>query len=522
MNSDQPKEKNAITSTNFSNETKLQVNISSSLNENISTSLDDNLLLIKSKIGSGIDLSIGTINIFQGAIKCGIAYVSSLSDKELVSNQIALLLENSLSNKSFNNDIPTFVQSFCLTTIDTYKIKEIDLVVEALYKGNTVIFFNDYADALIIKSKKLEKRAIDKPENESTIFSSKESFTEDIVTNISLILKRLPTTKLQIETFDVGSLSHTQVKVIWLKDIVNAQILDEVKKRIKNITIDMLDGIGVLSEIIQDKPVDIFPKYKQTERPDVVSKNLSEGRIAIISDNSSFAIIGPISFWDSFKTMDDYNELSLVSSLLRFTRFIAFIISITISPLYIAFVTYNHTIVPPSLALNISTGREGVPFPSIIELMGMTIIIDIIREAGIRMPGMVGYFIGTLGAVVIGQAAVSAGYVSVSLIIVVAFSAIATFGISSTILVNTARLINYFLIILSGFLGMFGFLNGISIILWRMATLESLGVPYLYPVFPIEFKGWKDVFIRAPFKTLKDRLSLLSPKDKKKFHSKKD
>ena len=293
-----------------------------------------------------------------------------------------------------------------------------------------------------------------------------------------------------------------------------------MESRLNNIDIDMVDGVGVLAELINDKPTGIFTTYQQTERPDVVAKRLSEGHFCILSNNSPFALICPMNFWDNFKTMDDYSESPAASSLLRIIRFIAFIIATIISPLYLSSVTYNHTIVPPSLALNISVGREGVPFPSIIELIGMTIIIDIIREAGIRMPGMIGYFIGTLGAVIIGQAAVTAGYVSASLIIVVAFSAIASFAISSTILVNPSRIINYFLILLSGVFGMFGFLNGIFIIFWRLATLESFGVPYLYPVIPLEFGGWKDIFFRAPLRLLKKRLKLIAPVNDKRIGNK--
>lgn len=480
---------------------------------NIFVSIDENFSLIKNQITSGAGLSMGKLNIFNGTTEVGIAYIEGICDKELISNQvISPLLHSTFSNEISESNILSYVQSFYIHSVETHKIDKIDQMIEELFKGNTVLLFNGSTTALVIKSKKIKIREIDIPKNEATVFASKESFTEDIETNLSLIVKRLPTPKLQIETFNIGTLSHTTVKLLWLKDIGNDEIIAEVKRRIEEINIDLGEGSGVLAEIIQDKPLNIFPKSKQTERPDVVSRKLYEGHFAILCNNSSLAIIGPISFWDNFKTMDDYNELSLISSFLRIIRFIAFLISIIISPLYIAFVTYNHTIVPPALALNISSGREGVPFPSIVELLGMSMIIDIIREAGIRMPGLVGYFIGTLGAVIIGQAAVSAGYVSVSLIIVVAFSTIASFGISSTMLINTSRLINYFLIILAGLFGMFGLLNGITVVLWKMVTLDSFGIPYLYPVIPMELEGWKDTLIRAPLKMLKNRLRLFAPK----------
>jgi Bacillus/Clostridium GerA spore germination protein. len=496
-------------------------NTSNLQNNEIMPSIDENLLFLKNALGDSIGLNECKLKILGGNIEIGIAYIESICDKELIRQHVITPLQNQSLNLNFSgNDITALIQTFYISLVNTQKTNLMKNAIDELLKGNTLLFFDNSNNALIIESQKIEKRAISAPENESTILSSRESFIEDIDTNSSMIIKRLPIPNLQFKTFTVGKLSRTTLKLIWIEGIANCKLLNEVESRLNNIDIDMVDGVGVLAELINDKPTGIFTTYQQTERPDVATKRLSEGHFCILCNNSPFALICPTTFWDNFKTMDDYSESPAASSLLRIIRFIAFIIATIISPLYLSSVTYNHTIVPPSLALNISVGRDGVPFPSIIELIGMTLIIDIIREAGIRMPGMIGYFIGTLGAVIIGQAAVTAGYVSASLIIVVAFSAIASFAISSTILVNPSRLINYFLILLSGVFGMFGFLNGIFIIFWRLATLESFGVPYLYPVIPVEFGGWKDIFFRAPFRLLKNRLNLMSPINNKRIGNK--
>jgi spore germination protein KA len=207
--------------------------------------------------------------------------------------------------------------------------------------------------------------------------------------------------------------------------------------------------------------------------------------------------------------MDDYAERSTSASYLRFVRYAAFLFSILLSPLYLSFVTYNQTVVPQPLALAIATGRAGAPFPSVVELLIMTFAITIIREAAMRIPGAVGFFIGTLAAVVIGQASVAAGYISASIIIVVAASEISSFAISTSTLVYTSRLINYFFIILSGMFGMFGLINGIAIVFWHLASLESFGVPYLYPLVPFELSAMKDTFIRLG--VLKKRFRILAP-----------
>lgn len=240
-------------------------------------------------------------------------------------------------------------------------------------------------------------------------------------------------------------------------------------------------------------------------------KYLSDGKFGILCNNSPFSLVAPASFWDNFKTMDDYSEKAINASFLRIVRIFAFILATVSSSIYLSFVTYNQSIVPPALALTIAAGREGVPFPSILELLIMTFSIDIIREGALRIPGSVGYFVGTLAAVIIGQSAVTGGYISASLIIIVAVSAISAYAVSSVSLVYPVRLINYFLIILSGTFGMFGLINGVAFIVWYMVSLESFGVPYLYPFIPFDLEGMKDVFIRAGLSSLRGRLDLLAP-----------
>ena len=301
---------------------------------------------------------------------------------------------------------------------------------------------------------------------------------------------------------------------MWLEGVANPEAINEARNRIQKIDTDNVDGIGVIGELIEDNPLSLFPKYKQTERPDVVARNLTDGRFAIISANTPFAFIAPISFWDNFRSMDDYEERCWTSSYLRIIRYVAFILSISVSSLYLSLITHNQSLVPPNLALSIAAGRENVPFPSIIELLFLTFFITIIREAGLRMPGSVGFFIAALASVVIGQALVNAGYVSPSLIIVVAIGTISAFAISTTTLLYPARLINYMFIILAGCFGIVGVINGLVFLVWYLASLSSFGVPYLYPLIPFDREGVKDLFVRSRISVLRKRMKLLSPQNR--------
>jgi len=502
-------------------------------NMKIFSTIDKNFNYLNDLFGEGIGLIKNKNEIFENGMQIGLVYIDSMTDKMIIRDHVLLPIlsysdgqcknENaeffslSKSGDEFNkspDDVLLFIQSRVISATNTQITSDMDQVVERILSGCTVLFIEKAKSALIIGSRKAEKKAVESPENEATVLGSQESFTDDLSTNMSLMIKRLPAQGLHFEEFTVGTRSRTKIKLVWLDDIADPRIIDEARCRIDNIDIDNVDGIGMLAGLIEDKPMSLFPKYRQTERPDVATRNLTDGRFIILCDHSPFAFIAPVMIWDNFRTMDDYDERSPTSSYLRIVRYISFMLSISISALYLAFVTYNQAIVPPSLALSIAAGRETVPMPSVVELLLLTFSISIIREAGLRMPKSVSYFVGTLAAVVIGQAIVTAGYVSPSLIIVVAISTISTFAISSTTLVYPSRLLNYFLILMAGFFGIFGVINGFVIIFWNLASLSSFGVPYLYPVLPFDKEGFKDVFVRSPFTMLNKRMKRLSPKNR--------
>lgn len=475
--------------------------------------INENFAYLHTALGKDIGLINGKYAIGGGTALAGIASIETISDQQFISRQvIEPLLTGKIDAGTTPADLPLLLQTVLISAAGTQQTKRMKQVAEGLLHGDTVIFLDGTTTALIVATPKLDKRAIEKPQNEATVLASLESFTEDLNTNCSMVIKRLPTSVLRFEAFTVGVLSLTEVRLIWLEGIANATVVEEVRRRLNAVNVDSIIGIGTLAELIEDNPLSIFPKYRQTERPDTTAKALQEGRLAILCNNSPFAIFAPAFFWDNFITMDDYAERSTSASYLRLARYAAFLISILLSPLYLSFVVYNQTIVPQTLALAIAAGRAGVPFPSLVELLIMTFAITIIREAAMRMPGAVGFFIGTLAAVVIGQASVAAGYISASIIIVVAASEISAFAISTTTLVYTSRLINYFFIILSGMFGMFGLINGIAIVFWHLASLESFGAPYLYPFVPFELSAMLDTFIRLDF--LRKRFRLLAPSNR--------
>lgn len=477
-------------------------------------SISENFTYLSSFFGDGIGLILSRNKIFKNQMQMGIAYIDSITDSVTLRDHVLYPLLHSKSEPGDNPDkVLQFIRSRVLSVTNLNTADDLTQIIKLVLSGYTVLFIENAQSALVIENRKVEKKAVESPENETTILGSQESFTDDIKTNTSLLIKRLPVPGLHFEEYTVGKQSQTKLKLAWMNEIADANIIAEAKRRIQKIDIDNIYGIGALAELIEDRPMSVFPKYRQTERPDLAAKSLTDGRFIILLDNSPFVMIAPIMFWDNFRTMDDYEEKSIIGSYLRIIRYISFMLSTLLSALYLSFVTYNQSIVPTSLALNIAAGREGVPFPTVIELLLLSIAITIIREAGLRMSSSVTYFVGTLSAIIIGQAVVTAGYISASLIIVIAVSTIASFAISATTLLYPARMLNYFFIVLAGFFGMFGVINGLVLVFWHLTTLNSFGVPYLYPVLPFDKNDFKDALIRSPYKNLKMRMKRLAPRN---------
>lgn len=291
----------------------------------ISPAVEDNLTFLKNYFGNGMNFIESRYEILENHIPAGLVYISSVADKEVIQNHVvAPLLQSGKLLRQHPGNILSFIKAQVISVTEAKQAGSMAEIIGNILNGDTVLFIEGVNSALIIGSRKVEKRSVESPENESTVLGSQESFTDDLETNTSLIIKRLPVQNLRFEEFTVGTLTCTKLRLIWLEGVSNPTAINEARIRIQKIDIDRVDGIGVIAELIEDKPMALFPKYRQTERPDVTVKNLTDGRFAVICDNSPFAFIAPCLFWDHFKTTDDYQERPLVSGYLRIIRYVSF------------------------------------------------------------------------------------------------------------------------------------------------------------------------------------------------------
>ncbi|HEX3048400.1 MAG TPA: spore germination protein, partial [Bacillota bacterium] len=479
----------------------------------VSANLNENLSLLKQLFKEGSNLVTGTIAVAGGLEEAGIAYIEGLVNVVDINEHILAPLTH--GNPEFLKKQPKdqwlrMIRTHLVTNINITETDDMEQLGYHMLEGGTALFIQGIPSVLVIGTRKIEKRGVEAPDTELALHGSKDSFTEDINTNCILIRRRLPTPRLQFREIMVGRLSRTKVRLCWIDEVAEPEILNEICKRLEQIDIDYVGTLGAITELIEDSPLSIFPQYRKTQRPDRASADLAEGRIAILVDGFPYALVVPLFILQELQTVDDYTEKPILGTLLRSVRYLAIFISVMMTPLYLSFVAYNHTIIPPSLAQRIAMGREGLPFPSFVEVILVTGLLDVLREAGLRLPPSLGGAISVLGAVVIGQAAISAGYFSPSAIIVMAVTAISAFAIPSPHIASATRVLNYFLIFLAGISGIFGVILGVILIVWRINCIRSFGVSISHPLESGHLKGFKDILIRAPFWRLRKRPQIIT------------
>ena len=387
-----------------------------------------------------------------------------------------------------------------LPCISIKKVKNYQDINNLLLNGFTIILINN-KDVLAVETILNLSRGINEPDYEKTITGPKDSFNEHFNTNIGLIRKRIKNNNLKLETITIGRYTNTKIGIMYQDGIYKKEIKDKIINKLKEINIDgIIDSTYLKKYLTVSKS--IFPTIRETERPDVSSQALLEGKIIIICDNSPNVLILPSFFIDFFHPSDDYYQKHINVTFIRIIRLIAFIIAIILPSYYIAITTYNPNFIPINLLINFIAQRSSVPFPSFIEAFIMIITFEILRESDSRIPKGSGTAISILGGLVLGEAAVSAGIISPIMIIVVSISAISGLVFQSIEIINAIRYYRFILIILSSFLGLYGIFLGIILIIINLSNTDSFNIDYLYPFAPININEQKDGFIKTNPKIL--------------------
>ena len=410
----------------------------------------------------------------------------------------------------YNKDIETFKQSM----ISSGEIREITTFEDALngcFEGDTVLFVDGFKTAFIISTKGYAMRTIMPPEDEVNVRGAKESFVETLRVNTSMIRRRIKNSNLKFETVRLGKQTRTTVVVSYITGIADEKIVEEVRKRLKQINIDAILDSGYVEQLIDDAPFSIFETVGHTERPDVAAAKLLEGRIVIIIDGSPQVLTVPHLFLEVFQTPSDYYEKPVYSGVIRVLRITAFFMTILAPAMYVALTTFHQEFLPSKLMITMVKAREGIPFSAFFEALIMLFAFEILKEAGLRLPKSIGQTISIVGALIMGEAAVSAGIVSAPLVIVIAFTAVSGFVVS--FINNQEFVLRIFFLIMAGVLGGYGIAIVLILLLVHLVGLKSFGYCYMSPFMPMVGSDQKDGVIRAPLWLMRTRPKGLSKKN---------
>lgn len=478
------------------------------MKRNKNNQIEGNLVrTIQNSFHNSDDLQCKVINV--GAIDCTLIFLEDIINKNLVQeNIIAPILklkkqhsEGSVANVTSLEDI--------LPAESITILEEMSEIKTHLLDGFTLLCINDQQKngpqkIYAANTTEFALRSPDEPLNEPTISGPRDGFIESIHKNIALLRMHLRTQDLVLKKYEVGSKVKTYVYVAYIKYKANDKLINDVKSRIEGVGKEYISDSNVLQQFLDQNTHSVFPELKSTQHPVRVADDLIEGRVAILSEGSPTALIAPTTLNMLMQTSDDYYTKWIPASLVRLLGFIAAIISVFLPSIYISLVSYHQGLIPSSLAISLSKTREGVPFPSVIEAFLMEVTIEILRGAGARLPKPIGSTVSIVGAIVIGEAAVSAGIVSPMMVIVVSFTAICSFTIPNHELSLALRSIRFVMLFSAAFLGIYGVLIAIFFISVHLVRLRSFEIPYLEPFAPYYLKRWRDSLLRLNYKNKKD------------------
>ncbi|NMB96237.1 MAG: spore germination protein [Clostridiaceae bacterium] len=469
--------------------------------EEVSEQLDINLKKIQEEFVTckNSDLVIRQFMVGK-KYKAFIVFIDGMVDRETINNYILrqLMMPGLFEGTDKEQNLIEYIEENVLAVHDTKKEKSFEMIIRQILNGLTVLFVDGGDKALIFETRGYEKRSVEKPVTENVILGSQEGFNENLRTNITLIRRIVKNSHLVTEIVPIGKENNSHCGILYIEGIANPKVVNEVKRRIASLDVDFIHGEGMLEQLIEDKPFLIFPQVLRTERPDRAASFLMNGKVLIVADGTPFVIAVPISFFHMIQTSEDANMKWQFATVLRQIRAIGLLISVTLPGIYIALTLFHQEMIPTDLLIAVAQSRENVPFPVVIETILMELSFELIREAGVRVPGIIGTTLGIIGALILGQAAVAAGIVSPILIIVVAVTGLGNFTAPDFALGFSIRILRFALIILGGLAGFYGISIGLFIIVGSLCNAKSFGVPLLSPIGP-KTKGNAGAFFRSPY-----------------------
>ena len=465
-------------------------------------SINEIKLSLQSQFDDSADLNVRVFTL-KSALKIQAAVITmeGLVDKEQLSQSVLNPLLTFDYGARDSAAVSATAYSSVMASSDVIKLSSADEIVTYITSGFAVLMIDGAEELYAVGVQGYSFRGVSEPESEVVQRGSREGFTEPLRVNMSMIRRRMKTPDLKFEQMTVGTDSKTQLMICYLQSQVSLDLLNKLKNRLSGCNLETVLASGYLSDYLEDNGSgSLFSGVGISERPDTVCGKLTEGRIAIIVDGTPAVMIVPHLFVEEFQSVDDYSNRTYYAAFIRLMKYLSFFVSVFLPGLYVALAQFHPEYFPTWLLINTSESLAQTPFPVTAEVLAITVVYEIMKEAGLRIPKSLGHAVSIVGALVIGDSAVNAGIISASTLMVVATAAIC--GYVTSPLYPPIMMLRLLFIVVGGFTGLWGITLATAVVLIGMCAKTSLGVPYLSSLSPFSLRRMRDVFIRAGWRQL--------------------
>lgn len=467
---------------------------------------------VKREIGGDVSLVSKELNIGKvNPVKAMLLFINAQADKTIIDSDILkplmLWVNEDISGRTDIDDylVKSYI-AFGNTTLET----DINKVVYAVKRGKSVLYTENSSNFIILDTTGGVYRGISEPVNEGALRGPRDGFIENLETNLSIIRRKVRDKSLRVETITLGRRSQSDVAMVYLADLADDATVSNIREHLKKVDVDKITATGVLQQYIERYTFSVFPQMMSTERPDRACAYLMDGKVIIMLEGTPRVLSAPSTFVEFFQSVEDYYERTVISNFVRFIRIIAVFLVISASSMYLTLIKYNSELIPIKFITPIIQSRVGIALTPFMELMLMEVIIEFLREGGLRLPSKIGQTLSVVGGIIIGDTAIKSKIVSPTTLLIIGITVIATFLIPDYDMSLAIRFLRFPMIILANFLGIFGIGLGWFFILTHLCSIDSFGVPYL----SFTLSDMKDTFIRVPLHMMKRRQEVVNPKDK--------
>ncbi|HEX3027434.1 MAG TPA: spore germination protein [Clostridia bacterium] len=471
--------------------------------EHVKHNMVDNLIYFQGKFAGCADFICKEMTVCGN--KVALMMIDNMVDKVALTESVMNPLTRAQKPNAPMNEEETYlwVRDCVLASIDQKEIFTLEECISLLMLGFVIVLFGDEDKAISIGLQGFKYRGIEEPNLEQVLRGSREGFVEPLRINMSMVRRRVKNPNLKFEVVTIGNESKTDICLTYVKGVASESILSDIRHRLLSIDISMVLASGYIQAYFQNNPYSIFATVGTTERPDTLCGKLNEGRVGIIVDGTPLALYTPFLFVENFQNMDDYAVGPYYAAFTRLLKFMAFFTSVFVPGLYVAIGSFHQALLPTPLLVTLAKAEETTPFPLVLEALLMQFIYELIREAGLRLPKQFGFAINIVGALIVGEAAVTAGLIGAPMVIIVAITA--TTSLVTPTLYEPGVILRFLFIILAGMSGLFGITLGTALILFHLCSIKSYEIPFTAPLAPFSLFSMRDLLIRAPWKILSRR-----------------